>query len=266
VTLRYRIIGRRENSISPSYLRYIGNVEQAPENKLGVRVQQFALDEVSGELLLHLKPLYDSTYHSSHMHASLLSDLERRPEVFQLFVAFLSWASPENAREGSFAPGKIIGARAIESKEVEGVDYLGLTPVYGKRFSVLPSFRSRGVGKQILDRCHEYCFSDLGLRAVFGTSAEIGALAMYGREGALYSLETIQDYSHKNSPEENVAFFREMLGNPVFKSYRLPGLSERDIRFAYCADDETRELLRANGYISKTDLMLALRDSPSLTV
>jgi len=229
-------------------------VKQTSENLLNVRVRRFTLDEVTERLLLQLKPLYDSAYYNSPMHAKLVADIKKRPEIFHLFVAFIPEDSDET-EAGNHVLGKIVGARAIESKEDPSVDYLGLTPVYRKHFVVLPSCRGNGVGKEIVARCHEYCFTDLDLKAVFGSSAEIGALAMYGREGALYSLETIRGYSHKNSPDENLAFFREFISNPLFRSYRLSGPGEKDIRFVYCRDKETGELLSANGYISKEELL-----------
>lgn len=209
-------------------------------------VQEWRLEEVP-ERLEQMRDLYSNAYHSSHMFESLQADLDKQPELFRMFVAV-------NESE------QVIGSRVIELKEdmhltYPDLDYLGMTPIWGKRFAVKPEHRGTGVGKSILEISNNYGFNELKAKAIFGSSAEVGALSMYGRAGALYLKPTIANYSHKNTPEENLSFFREFMVNPFFRAYRLPKSSQSDIRYAYPSDTETKELLQANGYITYQELV-----------
>jgi len=208
-------------------------------------IQELTIEEVA-DWLERLRDLYDRAYYSSHMFEDVQKDIEKKPELFRMFIAL--------------DRDKAVGARAIELKTdmqttYPGLDYLGLEPVWGKRFAVLPEYRGLGIGKQILETSNKYCFSELNLKALFGSSAEIGALSMYGRAGALYLKETITSYSHKNTPEDNLLYFKEFIANPFFRNYRLPNHSKQDIRFAYAADENTRTLFKENGYITHADLL-----------
>lgn len=206
-----------------------------------VRIEQLDLDEVSDEVLGELESLLNQAYHNGHMYPDLLADIERRPEIFQLFLARTD--------------GQIAGVRVVETKRYEEVDYLGLLPVHGKRFTVHPDYRGQGIGKRIVDAGKQYCFEELDLQALFGQSGEAGALAMYGREGAMYHLESILGQTHKWTPEQHLIFFREFITNPVFKKngYRFP--TGTDINFAYVRDKETARLFRRNGYVSMAELL-----------
>ncbi len=207
----------------------------------GVELMQIGLDQVSQELLEGLEHLYSQAFHDSRMHQRLLEDIAAEPEVFQLFVV----RAAQGRRE-------VLGARAIESKVHPEFDYRGHLHVHGKRFCVLPAARGRGIGKRLIKAGKSYCFAGLGLRAIFGESNEIGALAMHGREGALYSIPSIKECSRRNSPAENVEFFREFLGNHTFRRYRLP--DGGGIRFVYCSDAQTTASFRAAGYVPQSYL------------
>lgn len=204
-----------------------------------VVVEQLALGEVDSRVFAELEKLYADSYHRSHMYADLLDDVRRRPRVFRLFVA----------RD---AHGAVVGARVIETKHHPHFDYLGLLPVHGKRFSVAPRLRGQGVGKHLLDAGKEYVFGNLGLTAIFGESNEIGALAMHGREGALYLAQSIVASFRRNTREQALAIFAEYLENSRLRELRFP--VGDGVHFVACKDDETARLFREHGYVSKAEL------------
>jgi GNAT superfamily N-acetyltransferase len=203
-----------------------------------VEFTQVGLDRVSEDLLADLERLYSRAFHGSRMHERLLKDMGAAPEIFQIFVA----------RDASERRG-LLGARVIESKVHLEFDYRGHPPVHGKRFCVSPAARGRGIGKSLIEAGKRYCFGELELGALFGESNEIGALALHGREGALYSVASIEECSRRNSPEENVAFFREFLRNPTFRRYRLP--DGCGVRFVYCSDARATASFTEAGYVPK---------------
>jgi len=203
-----------------------------------VELTQVGLDQVSEDLLADLERLYSRAFHSSRMHERLLEDMGAAPEIFRIFVA----------REAGERRG-LLGARVIESKVHPEFDYRGHLPVHGKRFCVSPAARGRGIGKSLIEAGKRYCFAELGLGALFGESNEIGAVALHGREGALYSVASIEECSRRNSPAENVEFFREFLRNPTFRRYRLP--DGRGVRFVYCGDARTTASFTGAGYVSQ---------------
>jgi GNAT superfamily N-acetyltransferase len=207
-----------------------------------VELTRIGPNQVSPGLLEELEQLYAQAFHGSRMHQRLLEDIAAAPEVFQLFVA--------RAADGK---QEIFGARVIESKVHPEFDYCGYPPVHGKRFCVSLAARGRGVGKSLIEAGKSYCFGELGLKALFGESNEIGALALHGREGALYSVASIEESSRRNSPEENVEFFREFLGNPTLRRYRLP--VGGGIQFVYCSDAETTASFMGAGFLSLSRLL-----------
>jgi hypothetical protein len=77
---------------------------------------------------------------------------------------------------------------------------------------------------------------------------------MHGREGALYLLNSIEQMSNRNSPDENLMFFKEFLTNPRFRAYRLP--AGDGIQFIYCRDAETTALFEGCGYLCRSKLLL----------
>src|ERR1039458_3271327 len=141
-----------------------------------VELERLNLDEITDEILDELEGVYANSYHNTHMHKDLLEDIEHKPEIFQMFLARLHC---EERDELNGKSGKIVAARVIETKEHPFINYLGYTPVHGKRFNVLPDFRGKGIGKQIIDAGKHYCFKELGLPVIFGESNELGAISMY---------------------------------------------------------------------------------------
>jgi GNAT superfamily N-acetyltransferase len=205
-----------------------------------IDIRQLGLDEVTPALGA-LERLYRGAFHNSHMYEGLLEDLSEAPEIFRLFVAV-----PADS------PEQIIGARVIETKSHPDFEYLGCPPVHGKRFCVTPSARGRGVGRGIVTAGKRYCFDELKVSALFGESNEIGALAMHGREGAMFSLESIRQISRRNGPEENLRFFQRFLADPAFRSYRYP--VGPGVRFVYCRDPHASRRFEAAGFASASDL------------
>jgi len=217
----------------------------APGGLPPARLERFGLDNIPADTLQGLQALYSAAYHNAQMYEDLIADIERQPDVFQLLVARLD-----------DQPEIVVGAEVIETKEHPFIDYLGYPPVHGKRFSVLPAFRSRGIGRQLITEGRRYAFEDLDLSVIFGESNEAGALSMYGREGSLYFLDSIKNSSRRNSPEDNVRFFAEFITNPLFRRYRYP--QGDGIRLAYPRDEQTAQFFRQHGYVSKDDLLAKL--------
>lgn len=205
------------------------------------QLEHFELENVPEGVLTGLKNLYSQAYHNPHMYEDLLEDMQRKPEVFRLFVA----RSLDQEQE-------ILGARVIESKQHPFIDYRGFAPVHGKRFCVAPNSRGMGIGKQLIDEGKRYCFEELGLSAIFGESNEVGALSLYGREGALYLRDSISKALKRNNPQQAQAIFSEFLTNPVLRTLRFPGGD--GIQFVYCRDDETSEVFRSYGYAPLEEL------------
>jgi GNAT superfamily N-acetyltransferase len=207
-----------------------------------VSIAEFSLDDITDDLLEELEPLYSLAYERSRMYARFVEDLAERPEVFRLLVA-----------RTHDEPHSIVGARVVECKPHPHFNYHGFAPVHGKRFCVDPKFRGQGIGRRLIASSNRLAFADLQLAALFGESKELGALSMHGREGALYSLDSIRTYSERNSHTENLAFFATLLADARFRRYRLP--AARSVHFAYCRDPEVVALLERGEYVSRPALL-----------
>jgi len=211
-----------------------------------VVIERHGLEAVDADILADLEGLYAQAYHDSHMYTDLLKDMTLQPDIFQLFVAR--------------ADGDIVGARVIETKAHGFIDYHGHTPVHGKRFSVSPEHRGQGIGAAIIEAGNSYCFNDLGLKAVFGESNEIGALSLYGRQGALYALGSIEKALRRNTPAAARRLFTKFITDPELRELRLPGSipgGHDAVQFAYCRDQEVQEEFRGHGFVSYDELVVA---------
>jgi GNAT superfamily N-acetyltransferase len=208
----------------------------------GLRIERLGIDEATPELLAELKDLLDLAYVNGHMYDDLVEDVASRPEVFRLFVARKD--------------GQPVGVRVIERKPHEGIEYFDFEPVHGKRFTVHPDHRGEGVGGRMMAEGRRYAFDELDLPAVFGESNELGAISMYGREGALFQLSTITEFSHRNTPEQNLRFFREFLTNPAFREYRLPRVEgSPGVLFVEVRDEHIARFFRERGYVTRAELL-----------
>lgn len=205
----------------------------------GITIECFGIEDFPVERLPELQQVFSKAYYNGHMYEDFVADLADKPDVFQAFLATQE--------------GKIVGVAVVETKPHPFIDYRGFPPVHLKRFTVLPEHRGKGIGKRLLDEAKGFAFNEAGLEVLFGESNEVGALSFYGREGALYLTEVIKSYSRRNSPQENLIFFREFLTNPVFRSYRFP--EGNGIQFVFCKSDETARLFRDNGFASKDELL-----------
>ena len=202
-------------------------------------IKSLDLSEVLPELLPGIKRVMSAAYHGSHMFEDFLADIESHPPIFRLFLAYLA--------------DELVGTVVIEHKSHERIEYHGNQPVHLKRFSVLPSRRGTGIGKQLLDAAKLYAFKEMRLAVLFGESNEAGALSFYGREGALYGTDSIGLYSKRNTPEENLRFFAEFISNSVFKPYRYP--EGKGIAFVFPASFDEAMAFESRGYISKSRLL-----------
>lgn len=205
---------------------------------MGITIKEAGLEEVE-EMLPELEPVFLEAYFNGHMYEDLCSDIKESPEVFQTFIAY---------KEET-----VVGVVVLETKPHKFMEYYDLPPVHIKRFTVLPKFRSLGIGKKLLDAAKQYAFVELGLKVIFGESNELGALSFYGREGALYKKDIIETYSRRNTAEENINFFKEFLTNKKFRTYRFP--EGKGILFVFCNEKEQRTFFAKKGFISKDELL-----------
>jgi ribosomal protein S18 acetylase RimI-like enzyme len=199
-------------------------------------IRRFTWDELE-PFLPSLKELFADAFFNGHMYDSLLADIARKPDPFAVFLAY--------------DQDDIVGCVVLEQRVHDGVDYHDLFPVHLQRFAVAPSHRSQGIGKQLLDTAKTYAFQELGLDALFCKSNEAGAMSFYGREGALFKRSSIEEYSHRNTPEENLVFFREFLTQPIFRTYRYP--AGHGILFVFSSDEKT-PFFEQRGYYTKEKL------------
>lgn len=205
-------------------------------------IEQRSLEQVDTPILDNLESLYAQAYYNPHMYEDLLKDMELRPELFQLFLARTDTLN-----------SPVVGARVIESKHHSFIDYHGHKPIHGKRFAVSPEYRGHGIGRMLIGAANQYCFNDLDLRAIFGESNEIGALSLYGREGALFALGSIEKALQRNSPEDSKYLFAEFLTNPRLRSLRLP--VGDGIQFVYCRDQATTDEFHRYGFAGYRELV-----------
>jgi ribosomal protein S18 acetylase RimI-like enzyme len=209
-----------------------------------VTIERLGLSEAAA-VLPQLQDLFDGAYHDSHMSSDLAEDIEAKPEVFYLFLA-----------RTDDHPDTIAGVAVVESKVHPAFDYLGFPPIHLKRFTVGQAVRSMGIGKRLLDEVKGYSFEEQSLKALFVESNEIGAISMYGREGALYSLDSIQEYWRRNTPEQALTYFAMDITDPRRRGERYP--NGEGIRFVYSRNEETTRFFRDHGYISKDELLSSL--------
>ncbi len=202
-------------------------------------IKRFDLEQIDNKILSGLQKVFSKAYHNGHMYEDFLNDIKESPEIFQLFLAYSN--------------DKITGVLVIETKSHKFIEYFNFPPVHIKRFTVLPEYRSQGIEKLLLDEAKKYSFEEQKLSVIFGESNELGALSFYGREGALYSKKVIGEYSRRNNPEENVAFFKEFISNPKFRNYRYP--EGNGILFVFCSSDKEKGFFRNKGFVSKSMLL-----------
>lgn len=173
------------------------------------------------------------------MFQSFIADIRETQSIFQIFLAY------------DFT--SIVGAVLIEAKPNKSIDYYHFQPIHIKRFAVLPEYRSIGIGKRLLDEIKNFVFLDNNKEAFFGESNELGALSFYGREGCLYARKIIEVYSNRNSPKDNIYFFKIFLSDKAFQNYRYP--HGNGIPFVYCKTKKTTEFFKNKGFISKLQLL-----------
>jgi ribosomal protein S18 acetylase RimI-like enzyme len=207
-----------------------------------VSIEGLGLEDAS-VVLPQLRPLLDNAYHNSHMYDDLKEDISEAPDPFRLFLASTSGAEEERTA---------VGSAVVERKVHTAFDYLGLAPIHIKRFTVLDAFRSMRIGKQLIDACKDFGFKEEGFSAMFVESNEIGALSMYGREGALYSREAIEEYYRRNTPGDALCLFGQALNDRSRRHERYP--NGEGIRFVFAKNDETADFFRSNGYVALEEL------------
>lgn len=203
-----------------------------------ISIIRLSYNQIDTNILAGMRLVFSRSYFGTHMYEDFCMDLERAPDFFTVFLAYDDVT--------------IVGIAVIEEMIHEQCEYFSFSPIHIKRFTVLPEYRSHGIGKLLLNEATHYVFEELKESVVFGESNEAGALSFYGREGALFALDIIRSYSKRNTPEDNVLYFKEFITNPVFKTYRYP--VGNGIQFVLCTD-EYKDFFMKHGYVSKSALL-----------
>ena len=204
-----------------------------------IQIKKYNINEITNNQIIQLKKVFSKAYFHEHMYKDTIKDIQESPIIFKAF-----FAQHKN---------KIIGVIFIENKPHKFIEYNKFKPIHIKHFTVLPKYRSQGIGKKLLDEAKKYVFKELNLKVIFGESNELGSLSFYGKEKALYSLETIKNYSNRNNPKENIEFFKEFITNPKFKTYRYP--EGNGIPFVFCNSNKEEKFFTNKSFISKTKLL-----------
>lgn len=202
-------------------------------------VEFLGLEDLDGPTMCELAELYPRAYHNSEMYVDLLKDIARDPKVFMLTIARENYAPGTGPDEA--AAGPIIGARLIrDTPPDDDEDHFGYPAVHGSRFCVDPESRGLGVGSAILQAGNRHCFDELKIPVVFGSSNEVGAMRMYGHNGAMFHEPSIEAYgSDRNSPEVSLRAFATLVTSRSLYGYRMTG--GQHIRYAYAGDNGTAE-------------------------
>jgi ribosomal protein S18 acetylase RimI-like enzyme len=200
-----------------------------------VTIKRLSLEEITESCLLKLKKVFERAYYNSNMYEALQKDIAKRPEVFQGFVACHGM--------------EIVGCVFLVKKPRDSKIHYNFEPLCLKRFTVLPEFRSLEIGKKLLDKAKKYAFEEQKVPVIFVSSNEAGALSFYGREGALYSTGSVENYSARNFPTENLCFFKEFISNPKFKNYRYP--IGKGIALVFCNSEVETKFFEIRGFVSK---------------
>ncbi len=102
------------------------------------------------------------------------------------------------------------------------------------------------LARALLDEGKTYCFDELDYPVMFGQTNELGALAMYLREGAMVYMPSVHDSFRRNTPKEAERLMREFVVNPAFRAFRIP--RGEGIFFTYPANDSAASKLAASEY------------------
>jgi len=210
---------------------------------MNIVIKNIWINDVTDDILLELKVLFEESYVDSKMYVSFLTDIEESHKYFQVFLAY--------------DEHKIIWIGVLEDKLHKNIEYYWNAPVHVKRFMVEPIYRSRGIWKLLLDAMKEYAKEIFQLSVIFWESNEIGAMAFYLREGALFHIPTIKSYSQRNDPEDNLNFFKEFITNKNFRTYRYPVW--KGIPFVYILDESIKHIFIKNGFMPR-DLIFNIFD------
>lgn len=197
--------------------------------------------QAATDVLNELQPLLDGAYYDSHMFRDIAEDLEERPDPFRLFLAS--------------SDDQPVGISVVEQKFHPGYDYLGLSPIHIKRFTVAEAMRGMGIGKRLIDASKVYAFDELSLDILFGESNEYGALAAYGKKGAYYRTSTVvQTIAPKrNDPEKTLEFFARDISDRGQQNRRY--VTSDGIHFAFPADEEVARFLESEGFVSQAEVV-----------
>lgn len=174
-----------------------------------------------------------TAYPNSKMPVDFLSGLSITPQISILAH------DQEN--------GEIVGFRTMKP-------YNGAIPapiindhanIYGKHLCILPEYRGSGIGSRMISELNKAAYEHFNTSVIWGGSAEVGALRLYKKMGALFLEKSILNNNPKISLESNKTCFKAFIETPALKTWRL----QNDIGFAYANDDDTKQQLLGSGFI-----------------
>jgi len=205
---------------------------------MNIVIKNMWIGNVTDNILSELKLLFHKAYVNSEMYNSFLNDLDWFHEYFQIFLAY--------------DRDKIIWIALLEDKKKLGMNYLWYAPVYLKRFTVDPEYRSLSIWKKLLNQVKDYALNVYKIPVFFWWTNELWAAAFYLREWAYFHLPSIEAYSDRNLPSENIEFFKEFVTNKKFRTYRYP--LGKGIPFVYILDKTAQDIFTKNGFQPETKI------------
>ena len=205
-----------------------------------ITVKIIWINDITDDILSNLKIIFDKSYYNSKMYVSFLEDIKQKHEYFKIFLAYNN--------------KNIVWIGVLEDKVHLGINYYNHPPVHIKRFTVNSDYRWYGIWKIILDEIKKYAFNTFNLSVIYWESNEIWAISFYLREWALFSLDSIKNYSNRNNSEENLFFFKELIQNKKFRHYRYP--TWKWLIFVYVKNSNIKKDFERNTFVDYEYLLI----------
>ena len=177
--------------------------------------------------------LLDMAYHNSKMAARFMEDL-KTPGLKQL-CGFVLTDSDD-----------VVGFRVMKPYQgaIPEEIMAGYTNVHGKHLVVHPDVRGLGLGSKLVHDLNQEAKKFFDTDIIWGSSAEVGAMRLYQRLGAIFYMKSIQENNLLITPEDNLLCFKAFMNSPRLNTWRF----SEGIGFAYALSQEAQDYLFANGF------------------